>query len=182
MRRRNAAIALIASLLSLTLGACAKREDAPPPATAPTPSPALALGEPAPAYGAQALDDGPASLEALRGRVVLLNVWATWCKPCRAEMPALQRLQMEYGDRGFDVIGVSIDAGDSADIAGFARHVGATYRLWHDADNRVSNVFRTVGVPSTYLVDRQGVLRWQHVGVVDAVDAELRAAIEQAAR
>ena len=173
--------AAIAALLSLTLTACAKRDEVPPPAApAPASSPALGPGEAAPAYAAHALDDGPASLEALRGRVVLLNVWATWCKPCRAEMPALQRLQVEYGERGFDVIGVSIDAGDSADITGFAHSVGATYRLWHDPDNAVSNVFRTVGVPSTYLIDRAGVLRWQHVGVVDAVDAELRAVIEEA--
>src|SRR5690606_26638926 len=79
----------------------------------------LAIGAPAPAYAAQRMDGTPIALADLKGEVVMLNVWATWCKPCREEIPALDSLHREFGPRGFRVVGVSIDvAGDTAEIAG----------------------------------------------------------------
>ena len=114
-----------------------------------------------------------------KGEVVLLNVWATWCKPCREEIPALDSLHREFAARGLRVIGVSIDvAGDTAEIAGFARELGASYALWLDPDDKVSTTFRAIGVPSTALIDRDGVLRWRHMGPVRASDAALRALLD----
>ncbi len=139
----------------------------------------LAVGAPAPAYAATALDGTSRSLEQLKGEVVMLNVWATWCKPCREEIPALDSLQREFGPRGFRVIGVSIDVvGDTAQIAGFARELGASYELWLDPDDKVSTTFRAIGVPSTALIDRDGVLRWRHMGPVRASDPALRALLD----
>lgn len=141
----------------------------------------VTVGQPAPAYAATLLDGTPTSLANHRGEVVLLNVWATWCKPCREEIPALDSLHREFGARGLRVVGVSIDvAGDTGLIAGFARGLGASYELWLDPDDKVSTTFRAIGVPSTALVDREGVLRWRHMGPVRASDVTLRALLDSA--
>lgn len=137
------------------------------------------VGAPAPAYAASTIDGAPISLADHAGDVVLLNVWATWCKPCREEIPALDSLYREFRDRGFVVAGVSIDViDDTARIRRFARELGATYPLWLDPDDRVSSSFRAIGVPSTYLVDRNGILRWKKMGAVHADDPGLRALLD----
>lgn len=137
------------------------------------------IGAAAPAYAAQRMDGTPVTLADLEGEAVLLNVWATWCKPCREEIPALDSLYREFGPRGFTVIGVSIDViSDTLRIAGFARDLGATYPLWLDPDDRVSSTFRAIGVPSTYLIDREGLLRWSRMGAVHASDERLRAVLD----
>ncbi len=141
----------------------------------------VAIGQPAPDYSAQQMDGSPVSLADLKGEVVLLNVWATWCKPCRQEIPALDSLHREFGPRGFRVAGVSIDViTDTVAIVSFARDLGASYTLWLDPDDKVSTTFRAIGVPSTYLIDREGVLRWRHMGPVKATDPVLRAVLDSA--
>lgn len=143
------------------------------------PAVTLAVGAPAPAYAAQTMDGTPIALTDLKGEAVMLNVWATWCKPCREEIPALDSLHREFGPRGFRVVGVSIDvAGDTAEIAAFARGLGASYDLWLDPDDKVSTIFRAIGVPSTALIDKDGVLRWRHMGPVRAGDPALRALLD----
>lgn len=144
-----------------------------------TPRAAVAVGSPAPLYAATTMDGAPVSLSDYRESVVMLNVWATWCKPCREEIPALDSLYREYSSRGLVVTGVSIDVmDDTARIAGFARELGASYPLWLDPDDRVSGTFLAIGVPSTYLIDREGVLRWRHMGPVRANDPALRALLD----
>lgn len=141
----------------------------------------VSIGQPAPAYTARQMNGTPISLAELKGEVVLLNVWATWCKPCRQEIPALDSLHREFGPRGFRVAGVSIDViSDTVAIVSFARELGASYTLWLDPDDKVSNTFRAIGVPSTYLIDRDGVLRWRHMGPVKATDPMLRAILDSA--
>lgn len=148
---------------------------------APRASSTVAIGQPAPAYSAQRMDGTPVSLADHKGEVVMLNVWATWCKPCREEIPALDSLQQEFGPRGFRVVGVSIDViSDTVAIVSFARDLGASYTLWLDPDDKVSTTFRAIGVPSTYLIDREGVLRWRHMGPVRTTDAKLRAVLDSA--
>lgn len=144
-----------------------------------TPRTAVAVGAPAPVYTATTMDGKPVSLADHRESVVMVNVWATWCKPCREEIPALDSLYREYGSRGLLIAGVSIDVmDDTARIAGFARELGASYPLWLDPDDRVSGTFLAIGVPSTYLIDRAGVLRWRHMGPVRANDPALRALLD----
>ncbi len=139
---------------------------------------AVEVGRPAPAYAATALDGGPSSLEALRGQVVLLNVWATWCIPCRTEMPALEALHQKYRTAGLKVIGVSIDAAADAErVKGFARDLGVTYPLWLDGEDRVSGVFFAVGVPTTYLIGKDGTLLWRKMGGLEMNDPTLEKAL-----
>jgi cytochrome c biogenesis protein CcmG/thiol:disulfide interchange protein DsbE len=140
---------------------------------------AVQVGHDAPAYAAQTLDGETQSLAHLAGRAVLLNVWATWCHPCREEIPALEALHGEYGARGLSIIGVSIDqGGQEASIREFLAEYGASYPIWLDPAGDVQNTFGTVGVPSTYLIAPGGEVLWKHVGPVRADDAELRRLIE----
>jgi thiol-disulfide isomerase/thioredoxin len=157
-------------LLSLLLSAC----DAPRGG-------GVQVGKEAPAYAAETLDGEREALSRLRGRPVLLNVWATWCHPCRQEVPALEQLHRAYGPRGLQVIGVSIDQGDQEQgIREFMQEYSASYPIWLDPDGVVTAVFSTMGVPSTFLIGPQGEVLWKHVGPVTADDAELRRLIEQA--
>ncbi len=142
---------------------------------------AVKVGQPAPGYTARVLSGPAISLDSLRGDVVLLNVWATWCKPCRQEIPALDSLYREFSPQGLRVVGVSIDLeGEEQRIADFAKELGASYALWHDPDDNVSSTFLAIGVPATFLIDRAGVLRWRHHGPVTYADTALNAALATA--
>ena len=172
---RVLAAALVAvTLVAVTLvGACAGSSDAP--------RAMVSVGAPAPAYAAQLQDGTPVSLADRKGDAGLVNIWATWCKPCRQEMPALDTLHRRHAAQGLRIAGVSIDLDeDRAKVASFAASLGATYTLWYDPDDRVSTTFLAVGVPASYLIGRDGTLRWRHVGPVTADDGPLNAALKAA--
>ena len=138
------------------------------------------VGGEAPAYAAETLDGERTALAGLRGRPVLLNVWATWCHPCRQEIPALEELHRTYAPRGLQVIGVSIDQGDQEQgIREFLQEFGASYPIWLDPDGEIQAAYSTMGVPNTFLIGPDGRLLWKHVGPVTADDAELRRLIEK---
>ena len=138
-------------------------------------------GDPAPEYAAKTMAGQPVTLASLRGSPVLLNVWATWCHPCREELPDLERLHQANRARGLRIVGVSIDqGGQEKAVADFAREYGVTYEIWLDPDDRVSSAFATVGVPTTVLIAPDGTLLWRHLGPVKADDPDLLRALEQA--
>jgi cytochrome c-type biogenesis protein len=139
------------------------------------------IGAPVPAYRAVSLTGDSVSLADQRGKVVVLNVWATWCHPCREEIPELRALHERYRARGLELIGVSVDAqGNEDGIHEFMKEFQMTYPVWHDPDERVSTRFLVVGVPATFLVDRMGILRWRKTGPVQPGDTSLVNAIERA--
>jgi cytochrome c biogenesis protein CcmG/thiol:disulfide interchange protein DsbE len=139
------------------------------------------VGALAPEYGALALAGDSASLEELRGEVVLLNVWATWCAPCREEIPALQQLHEKHADQGLRVVGVSVDThGEEENVRQFAQSFGVTYPIWLDPEERVTSTFRTLGVPSSFLIDREGKIVWKHLGPVRADDPALTQRLQEA--
>ncbi len=141
------------------------------------------IGREAPSYAARSLQGDSVSLALLRGKPVLLNVWATWCLPCKEEIPYLESLHGKHAADGLQIVGVSVDArGDEDKIEEFARDFRMTYPIWRDPDERINSRFLAIGVPSTYLIDRDGVLRWKHLGTLrpttpgfsDALDQVLR--------
>lgn len=139
------------------------------------------VGKAVPEYRAVSVDGDSVSLAAQRGKVVLFNVWATWCHPCRDEIPELLVLYNKYKPRGLELVGVSIDANGSDDaIRSFMKDFRMTYPVWRDPDERVSAEFLVVGVPATFLIDRKGTLRWRKTGPIQPGDSSLVAAIEQA--
>ena len=129
---------------------------------------------PAPPYSAAVLSRPDSiHLSQLKGSVVLLNVWATWCIPCRHEIPELVALHQQYSSRGLKVVGVSVDvAGTDQDVIDFAREFFMSYTILRDPEDRISELFRTPGVPSTFLIDRTGIVRWRHLGGFSAPDPE----------
>lgn len=139
------------------------------------------VGFPAPAYATVSLDGDSVSLAAQRGKVVLLNVWATWCHPCRTEIPELRAIHAKYEAQGLALIGVSVDTDGTDDaIRTFMRDFQMTFPIWRDPDERVSTQFLVVGVPATFLIDREGILRWRKTGPIAPGDTSLTAAIQRA--
>jgi cytochrome c biogenesis protein CcmG, thiol:disulfide interchange protein DsbE len=165
-------------LVAIALAGCAGADRAPARGTQ---SDRVEVGAPAPAYRTVSLDGDSVSLAAQRGKVVLLNVWATWCHPCRDEIPELRQIHAKYQARGLELVGVSVDS-DGADegIREFMKEFQMTYPIWRDPDERVSARFLVLGVPATFLIDRAGVLRWRKTGPIQPNDTTLTAAIERA--
>ena len=172
-RRWAGATAVLASAL-----ACGPAEEAPDRSSRFAP---IQAGEAAPDYMAVGLDGDTVRLTDLRGEVLVLNVWATWCHPCREEMPALQALHETYRDRGLRVVGVSIDGRSSSGlIPGFLEEVGVTFPILVDPQERVVRSFTTIGVPETFLIGRDGTFLHRQVGPFDPLAPEYRARIDAA--
>jgi cytochrome c biogenesis protein CcmG, thiol:disulfide interchange protein DsbE len=151
---------LLPALLLGTAGCGAEPDRFRPPA----------IGDPAPAYGAPTLDGDTITLAQLRGSPIMLNIWATWCPPCRDEMPGLQELHERYGERGLRVVGVSIDSrGSEGEIRQFLQDHGITFTILHDIAEDISQRFRASGVPQTWLIDRRGVIAHRWIGKFDPV-------------
>jgi cytochrome c biogenesis protein CcmG, thiol:disulfide interchange protein DsbE len=138
------------------------------------------VGTRAPDFTATALGGGAVRLEQLRGQVVLLNIWATWCGPCRDEMPSLERLHQQLGARGLKIVAVSVDASPGlidpdgrrgGDVAAFVRELGLTFTIWHDPEGGVQRTYRTTGVPETFLIGRDGVIRQKVIGATEWDDS-----------
>lgn len=110
----------------------------------------------------------PMSLSDFRGRVVLLNVWATWCTPCRKEMPDLDRLQQALGGAGFEVVALSIDRGGAPAVEPFYEEMAIqSLRIYVDANAQALGALGALGIPVTLLVDGQGRELWRVSGVID---------------
>lgn len=104
------------------------------------------------------------SLVDYRGRVVILNLWGTWCPPCRREIPELVELQAELEERGATVVSIAVDSGSRRSIRSFAEEFGIDYPIWVSGTDEVVRHFRVVGFPFTLLIDREGLIRKQYLG------------------
>lgn len=142
----------------------------------------IAVGEPAPAYAAPLLDaaDSVRVGPGAGAPLTLVNVWATWCGPCKAEFPELEAIHRTYAPRGLRVVGVSIDHADDATVRDFVKDEGATFAIARDPEGRVRDTFMSLGVPESYLVGPDGTLLWRGIGAIPTGGAGLRGAIEQA--
>ena len=136
----------------------------------------VARRDPAPGFALPDMDGDTATLADYTGQVLLLNFWATWCLPCRAEMPWFVDFQTEFGDDGFDVLGVSVDEG--RDIVGrFLERSPVNYRIaLADTAERLAPFGPKHVLPTTWLIDRRGRIAAEHVGLVsrEAIAAEIR--------
>lgn len=128
-------------------------------------------GNPAPGFTAAQLS-GPhsAKLDDLRGNVIVLDFWATWCGPCQFTMPILERWQAMYGAKGLRVVGVSNE--DLPDIQAFLAAHKFGYTIAHDTDSKISQAYLVTGVPTLVVIDRVGVVRLVHLGAGDLKEAE----------
>lgn len=144
--------------------------------TDPRAIPSPLVGRPAPRFTISAFDGTTVSLGALRGRVVVLNFWASWCVPaCYDEAPVLESAWQAYRERGLAVVGIAIQ--DSAENSQeFIRRFRLSFSNGPDPGGRVSIDYGVYGVPETFVIDREGRIRAKHVGAV--TDAVLRQAVE----
>jgi peroxiredoxin len=141
----------------------------------------LALGARVPDVRATTLDGKDASLEALRGQAVLVNVWATWCEPCRQELPELATLHARYQKQGLRVVGVSVDKDlPTPEVAAFVARRKLPFAVWHDAKDQLSRTLGVTTLPVSFVVDKKGTLVWRSEGAVHADDKALLAAIDSA--
>lgn len=132
---------------------------------------------PAPDFTLRAMKGPNTRLQELRGRVVLLNFWATWCGPCRQEMPHLNRLHDKYRSAGLVLLGINVDD-DPGNAATVAAKLGIQFPILLDADKKVSDLYDLQAMPSTYLIDRDGKVRYVHRGYLngyeDLYDKQIR--------
>ncbi len=142
------------------------------------------VGDRVPEYNAPSLSGGAVAFADYRGQVVLVNVWATWCGPCRVEMPPIQESYERFKDRGFTVLAVSIDTGPGyrEKVAEFVRAFGLEFPVLLDPENRISRVLQTVGVPETFVLDRQGRIVKRLIGASDWDSPANQALIEELLR
>ena len=155
MRGRAGSWALAAVLALGALWAVWSADPLPPP---------LEAGRPAPDFALPRVGGGqPLELASLRGQVVLLNFWATWCKPCEDEMPAMERLYQSLRGDGFELVAVSVDVGDE-EVEAFRDRLGLSFPILRDPDRAVANLYQSPRFPESWLVGRDGVLVARFIG------------------
>ncbi len=130
----------------------------------------------APAFELADLEGRPVSLDSLRGRVVAVNFWASWCGPCRAEIPDLARVYSAHREKCFEMVGVAEESGGPQDVAEAARKFGINYPVLVDPQGLVGEAYKIPGYPRTYLIDHEGHIRNTFDGAVDR--GELEGALE----
>lgn len=114
----------------------------------------------APDFTLESLSGDQISLSDMRGKAVVLNLWASWCPPCRAEMPALQRVYQENQERGLEVLAVNMTAQDSlADVEAFVQEFNLTFPVLLDTGGEVGNAYLMRALPTTFFIDREGVIQ-----------------------
>jgi len=158
MSGRLGAWVLGAALLSGAIFTLTYGSQAPPP---------IGRGSPAPGFELPRAGDGvPIGLEAQRGKVVLINFWATWCKPCEDEMPAMERLYRGFPRDDFELLAISVDSEPEL-VTAFRDRLGLSFPILLDASNAVAGAYQTFRFPETFLVDPDGVVVERYVGPRD---------------
>jgi cytochrome c biogenesis protein CcmG/thiol:disulfide interchange protein DsbE len=136
----------------------------------------IEVGRGAPQFHATDLRTGrPVTLADYRGKVILLNVWATWCPPCRVEMPSMQRLHQKLAGTDFRIVAVSVD-GDPfyaaeqegpREVMAFVNGMGLTFDILHDPSGSIRTTYQTTGVPESFVIDRDGVIVKKVIGAAE---------------
>ncbi len=135
----------------------------------------------APDFTLTDVDGRPVTLSDLRGRVVMINFWASWCGPCRQEMPLLEQIHQRYEPLGFTLLGINVEE-NSADGQAFIAERPVSFPVLYDPDNGISKLYDVVAMPSTVLIDRQGNVRYLHHGYKPGYEDEYQDQVRALAR
>lgn len=161
--RRWTALSLIVIALGVIWTFASRAPIAATSGGAPPPSPREGFS--APEFSLETIDGGQVTLSDLRGKAVLVNFWASWCPPCRAEMPAIERVYRSYKDLGLEVLAVNTtNQDDVTAAAAFIQELGLTFPIPLDRSGAVSASYNLRGLPSSYFIDQQGIIRSVVVG------------------
>ena len=142
---------------------------------------AVGLKDNAPDFTLKSLEGSNLRLEEYRGQVVLINFWASWCGPCRQEMPLLDRLHHRYEDTGFAVLGVNVE-GEAAPAQEIVDKTNVTFPILIDDGQKVSEMYNLQAMPSTVVIDRDGVVRYIHLGYKPGDEAKYVEVVKQLIR
>jgi peroxiredoxin len=126
--------------------------------------PILKPGLPAPDFNYPGLDGKMVSLSDYRGKVVFLNIWATWCPPCREEMPSMEKLYRELKGEAFEILAVSIDAQGAKVVAPFMKEYRLSFPALLDSQGTVQQLYGTTGIPESFIIDKEGVIAEKIIG------------------
>ena len=140
--------------------------------------PGIKIGGPAPDFELWNLENQPMTLSGHRGRVVMLNFWATWCGPCRVEMPAMEQLYHVFGRKDFEILAISTDAQGPSVTRPFRDDMRLTFPILHDSDFRVGVTYGTRTLPMTFLVNRRGIITHRIFGARDWFSTEAKQMIQ----
>ncbi|MGH9428969.1 MAG: peroxiredoxin family protein [Terriglobia bacterium] len=133
----------------------------------------------APDFALKTLEGKTLRLSELRGKkVVLINFWATWCPPCRLEMPTMQQIYTEYKGKGLEILAINIEPDAKEEIQDFIKELRLTFPVLLDPDMKVTRKYRLIGLPVSMLIDRQGIIRSKEIGYHDWTDKESRKLVE----
>lgn len=133
-----------------------------------------AIGAPAQDFRLMDLDGTVHSLARHKGKVVFLNFWATWCGPCKVEMPAMEALYQAFRPQGLEILAVSVDQQGAAVTRPFKEGMGLSFPILHDSDYQVGLIYGARTLPMTYVIDRKGIIRQRVFGARDWNSAEAR--------
>jgi peroxiredoxin len=122
---------------------------------------------PAPAFSTRNLDDQPVTLEDYRGKVVLLHFWATWCGPCKEEMPHMEALWKKYRDKGLVVVGITVQEEPNGQIRAFSKEHDLSFPILLDSEGKISEMYDLSAMPSSYIVSADGKLAGRVKGPED---------------
>lgn len=136
-------------------------------------------GDMAPLFTLTGLDGKMYRLEDFRGKIVFLNFWATWCPPCRDEVPDIEQLHWTLAGKNFQILAVSIDTKGAKAVAPFAENMGIAFPLLLDAENAVAASYGLTGVPETFLIDKNGVILSKIIGPRQWSSAEWRNRLQE---
>jgi peroxiredoxin len=164
---------MLVAVLLVALGCSKKQEEAALPAVE---------GNPAPDFTLKDLAGKPVQLSSLKGKVVLVNFWATWCPPCRAEIPSMVKLNQAMQGKPFQMLCISIDEGGKEAVTSFFQKEKLTLPALLDTDGKVARVYATTGVPETFVVDQKGVILKKVVGSMDWSSPEVLSALDDLIR
>lgn len=141
------------------------------------------VGHPAPNFTLPTLNGEPVRLSDFRGKkAVFINFWATWCPPCRLEMPTMERAYQTYKSDGLEILAVSVDSGPKGLVKNFMQEFELTFPALLDPDMKTLNQFRIFGIPSSFLVDKEGVIRFRESGYRDWTDRKSTKMLEELIR
>jgi peroxiredoxin len=133
----------------------------------------------APGFTVPDMTGRPVSLSDFKGKVVLLNIWATWCGPCKREIPSLDRLYQLRKDRGFEIVAVSVDRTSTSGVASFVAQHQMTFSVLHDTKGEVGRKYWARAIPSSFLLDKRGVIRWKVAGSINWDDPHVLSKVDE---
>ena len=125
---------------------------------------AATVSGPAPNFSLQSNAGGQVSLASLKGKVVMVNFWATWCVPCRQEMPHLQALYQKYNSLGFELLAVNVEKNNAEGARKWLQETPVTFPVLFDPENQVTKLYKVQTMPSTVIIGRDGTMRFMHNG------------------